>query len=118
MNKQELEKQIEAVQAKIEDKQTEIDGFEISEYVDENQYDTMLDEVYGDVEIAGLSYSTSRALEQLDPIAYRTGYNDWLDSLDLEDVQEYRELQDELEELKGELLLAEEESEELEEEED
>ena len=42
----------------------------------------MLDECYGTISVAGMEYDTSRALYELDPIAYRVGFNDWLDSLD------------------------------------
>lgn len=45
----------------------------------ERMYDDMLDEVYPDCQIAGLTYSTSHALKELDPTAYRCGFNDWLD---------------------------------------
>lgn len=43
-------------------------------------YDHMLDECYGPVLIAGMSYETSRALNLLDPIAYKCGWLDWCDS--------------------------------------
>lgn len=43
-------------------------------------YSDVLDEAYGTVEIAGLVFETSRALRQLDPIAFRTGMLDWADS--------------------------------------
>lgn len=46
----------------------------------ESRYDDMLDEAYPDLTIAGLSYSTSNALKEIDPTAYRCGFNDWLDS--------------------------------------
>lgn len=46
----------------------------------EERYDEMLNECYGTVEIAGMEYETSRALYELDPIAYRCGFNDWIDS--------------------------------------
>lgn len=44
------------------------------------RYDEMLDEVYGDAEIAGYTYSTSTALKRLDHVAYEQGFADWLDS--------------------------------------
>jgi len=53
----------------------------ISEYELEQMYDEMLDEVYGVVEIAGMTYDTSRALKDCDPIAYRVGMSDYADSL-------------------------------------
>ena len=43
-------------------------------------YENMLDEVYGEVKIAGYEYLTSDALKELDPTAYRCGFSDWLDS--------------------------------------
>jgi hypothetical protein len=46
----------------------------------ESMFDDFLDETCGEVEIAGLTYSTSRALKEVDPIAYRCGFNDWLDA--------------------------------------
>ena len=43
-------------------------------------YDSMLDE-QGPVTIAGLDYDVSNALKSVDEIAYRTGKNDFIDSL-------------------------------------
>ena len=43
-------------------------------------YEDMLDECYGTVEIAGFTFDTARALRELDPIAYRCGFNDWCDA--------------------------------------
>lgn len=40
-------------------------------------YDDMLDEVYPD-QIFGIP--ASRILREVDPIAYRVGFSDWLDS--------------------------------------
>ena len=53
------------------------DDYELHE-----KYDEMLDEVYGDAKVAGMNMQTSRVLKEMDPIAYRTGFNDWTDSLD------------------------------------
>jgi hypothetical protein len=47
-------------------------------------FDEMLDDCYGDVEIAGIKFSTSRALFKIDPIAYRCGMLDYADSQGLE----------------------------------
>lgn len=43
------------------------------------RYDEMLDECYPDLMIAGLAYCTSDALKHIDAIAYRVGFNDWVD---------------------------------------
>ena len=44
-------------------------------------YDESLDETWGDIEIAGLQYSCSSVLHKVDGVAYRCGFNDWLDSM-------------------------------------
>ncbi len=55
-------------------------GNKMSEYEALEAYDDFLDEVYGDVRIGGLEYSHSNALKNVDPIAYRCGFNDWTDA--------------------------------------
>ena len=45
-------------------------------------YDEMLDDTYGCVSVAGLEYETSRVLKDIDPIAYREGLFDYVDSLE------------------------------------
>ncbi len=44
-------------------------------------YDEMLNDCYPMVEIGSLTFTPSRVLKELDPIAYRCGLNDYLDSL-------------------------------------
>lgn len=46
----------------------------------EQLYCEFLDEIYGTVKIAGLEYETSSALKEIDPTAFRCGFNDWLDA--------------------------------------
>lgn len=60
---------------KIEDIQDECTAIDTEEL-----YRDCLDEAYGDCKIAGLSYTTSKALEEIDPAAFRCGHRDWLDS--------------------------------------
>jgi hypothetical protein len=56
------------------------------EFIDESTaldlYDEMLDELYSPINIAGIEFDPSRVLKELDPTAYRCGFNDWLDSCD------------------------------------
>lgn len=54
----------------------------LQDYELEDLYKDFLDGCYPPVQVAGYEYETSRALYELDPIAYRTGFNDWLDGLD------------------------------------
>lgn len=44
------------------------------------QYEDMLDESYGLVNVAGYWYATSDLLRSADPIAYRAGLLDYADS--------------------------------------
>ena len=53
----------------------------ITETIDDNVYDDMLDECYGEVNIGGFKYATSIALKETDPTAYRCGKNDYYDNL-------------------------------------
>lgn len=44
-------------------------------------YDDMLTEVYGPVVIAGMEFDAAYALNELDPIAYKCGWIDYMDAL-------------------------------------
>lgn len=55
----------------------------IPEHEAKEQYNEFLDEAYGEVDVAGYSYMTSQLLEEVDPIAWREGFLDWLDSENL-----------------------------------
>ncbi|HTF53580.1 MAG TPA: hypothetical protein VK735_39560 [Pseudonocardia sp.] len=44
------------------------------------RYDDMIDEIDGPVTIGELTYQPSRVLREIDPTAYRCGFNDWADS--------------------------------------
>lgn len=47
-------------------------------------YREMLDECNAEVRIGYLTFSPSRVLEILDPIAFKVGFSEWLDSVGLE----------------------------------
>jgi hypothetical protein len=55
----------------------------VPEYEAIEQYEAMLDECYGRVEVVGMHYDTSTLLKEVDPIAYRCWFNDWCDSEDI-----------------------------------
>lgn len=96
MRKQELIEQ-------IDDLKKEMENFEIDPYDYEEAFKDMIDDIDGPVVIAGLKFTASRILEELDPVAYRCSLTDWVDSLDKEDDKDYQELQEKLEELESEL---------------
>jgi hypothetical protein len=50
------------------------------------RYDEMLDECYGLVKIGSLTFSPSRIVSELDPIAYDIGLSEYYDSLAEDDV--------------------------------
>ena len=96
-----LERDIEDKQGEICTAQSNIETFEYS--CSDDDYDEMLDDVYGDVEICGMNYSSSRALKLLDPVAYRCGKGDFESNYDLDNCEEYNDLKDELESLEYQL---------------
>lgn len=55
--------------------------YEHCEEIANENYDEWLDEIYGDVEIAGFTYCTSEALREVDPIAYKVGISDYVSSM-------------------------------------
>lgn len=59
---------------------------EISETEAYARYEDMLDEVHGDVELGDLVYSPSAVLKAVDPIAYRCGFTDFVDSLEEDEI--------------------------------
>jgi hypothetical protein len=51
----------------------------------ELQYEEFLDEVYPPLRVGNISFSVSRIIKELDPIAYREGYWDYLESIGKEE---------------------------------
>ena len=49
--------------------------------LDEDEVIEQLDEIYGEVDICGMKYSSGRALKELDPIAFREAQLDLEDNL-------------------------------------
>ena len=95
-----LESKIDSIKADIENKQSEIDNFEYE--VSESDFDSYLDDE-GSVAVCGIEFYPSDILKSCDPIAYRCAKSDYESNYDLDDVAEYADLKDELEELESEL---------------
>lgn len=57
---------------------------------DEEGYDDWLDEIYGEVTMGSHSWSPSKVLQEMDPIAYRCGIDDYTNGY-------YRDIKYELE---------------------
>ena len=97
------EKRNELIKA-IKYKQKAIHCFDVTDYYDEDMFLDEMREEYGTVDIMGCEFNAIDALYKLDNIAFREMYNDYTDSLDKNDFEEYQELEEELEELENELL--------------
>jgi hypothetical protein len=61
-----------------EEQEEEELGEALSDYDLDKMYQDYLDETFGDVVIAGISYSCSYAFKEIDPIAYNCGFADWI----------------------------------------
>ena len=59
----------------------------ISEYEAEERYIQMLDDCHDEVDVCGYKYAPSDALKSLDPIAYRCGFNDYVSSLEEDNIK-------------------------------
>lgn len=53
---------------------------EIPDYKLEEMFLEALNEIHGPVTICGYEYEAGRALKDVDPVAFRCGLSDWLDS--------------------------------------
>ena len=116
-----LQSQIESIESKLSDLRFHVSDLESQQgkiELDpddyEDQFDDMLDESIPEIEIGSLTYSPSHVLKNVDPTAYRCGLNDFVDSLDVEDSDEYKELQEEIDQLKSDIEDLESEIEDLE----
>jgi hypothetical protein len=50
---------------------------EVEYEMTEQEYEDMLDDTFGEVEICGYTFSSGRALKELDPTAFRCGKSDY-----------------------------------------
>jgi len=112
----ELNASLIELQSERESIQKEIDSFDVSEYISYEEYDEFLDDIYGTVDVAGLVFNPSTILKELDKTAYRCGFLDYCSSYDVDNVPEYRNLTERLDELESEISDTEGEIEELQEE--
>ena len=108
------EQEIRKMQAQIADKEKQQEQIELDPDDFADQFDDSLDESIPEIEIGSLTYSPSHVLKNVDPTAYRCSLNDFVDSLDVEDSDEYKALQEEIDQLKSDIEDLESEIEDLE----
>lgn len=94
----ETESSILVLSNTMEDKQKEVDNFEIDQDDFIDQYEEMLDECEGEF----MGMNASYILRECDPTSYRCGLNDYCDNINLDDIEEYKTLLEELEDLEEE----------------
>lgn len=90
------------IENRVAEIKKDLECFEIDQSKHEESYKELIDE-QGPVIVAGMKFTASRILEELDPTAYRCGLCDYVDSLDVTDDDEYRGLESELAGLESEL---------------
>lgn len=56
-------------------------GEELDDYDLHERYDQWLDEIYPEVELGHSVFQPSEILKELEPITYRVGFSDFLDSM-------------------------------------
>ena len=95
------EHEIRKIQSQIADKEKQQEQIELDPDDYGDQFDESLDESIPEIEIGCLTYSPSHVLKKVDPIAYRCGLNDFANSLDVEDSDKYKALQEEIDQLKS-----------------
>lgn len=60
----------------------------LSDHKLEELYNDLLDQVYPTIKFGSLEYDASRVLKEIDPIAWREGFNNWLDREECGDCNE------------------------------
>jgi len=86
--------------------QNDLDGLELDPEDYTEQYEEMLNEVYGEF----MGFEAARILKELDPIAYRCSLLDYVDNFHhIEETAEYINLEEEIEAIESEIEAIEEE---------
>ena len=109
-NENTLQSQIDSIESKLSDLRLQVSDLELQQgkiELDpdnyEDQFDESLDNSIPEIEIGCLTYSPSHVLKNVDPTAYRCGLNDFVDSLDVEETDEYKALQSEIDDIQDEI---------------
>lgn len=113
-NINQLKSELLAAQYVLSEKRSQLAFFELDESDYEEGYKELIDECTEVVVIMGISFTPSRILEELDPVAYSCGLSDYVDSIDKSSNSEYQELESAIEDLEEEIESLESQIEELE----
>ena len=88
---------------RINELESEVNNFDMSAHISEDNYADLIDESEDMVTVCGLEFYPSRIIRELDSVAFTCGYHDYIGSIDLQFFQPYIDLLNELECLKEEL---------------
>jgi peptidoglycan hydrolase CwlO-like protein len=117
MTKKEIQNEIKEIQKEIKelsDKMLELalkrdsiqesmDSFELDPDDYEDEYIKLLNDEYPDVDICGYSWNPVYILRERDPTAFRCGLLDYVDTLDVTESEEYKEMEDDVDDLNYEI---------------
>ncbi len=92
-----------SIKEQISDLETRIAKFDVSQHFTKSDFETHLNETLEPAIIYGMEFSQGTALLNLDPVAFNVAYNDFLDYIDPDTINEYKEMLSELEDLEYEL---------------
>ncbi|MGL5528951.1 MAG: hypothetical protein ACRDCI_11365 [Plesiomonas shigelloides] len=90
---------LSSLKADYQIKDRELAAFEIDESDYEDQYRQSLDESYD----LPFGWSMANVMEQQDNCMYRQGFNDYLDTINKEDDENYKDLAGELEDISDDI---------------
>ena len=109
------EQEIRKMRSMISDKEKQQNQIELDPDDYEDQFDNSLDNSIPEIEIGCLTYSPSHVLKNVDPVAYRCSLNNFVDSVfDASETDEYKALQEEIDQLQSDIEDLENEIEDLE----
>jgi len=52
----------------------------IEKFYTDDEFETILNDLHGTIEVCGMTFDSGRALKELDPTAFNCGNNDYFDS--------------------------------------
>lgn len=97
----ELKSSLSILKSSLESVEKNVDNFEYQ--CSDDEFDSFLGEVYGDVNICGFEYPQSRILKEFDNVAYSCMKLDYESNKDLDSCDEYTEMVADKERIEGEI---------------
>jgi len=101
--KYEIEHDIKVTGYHIKDLQDTLKYFSVDDIKEaDDMFRDMINET-NTVQVAGIIFDAADVLETFDPVAYNTYRNDYLDGVDLTELEEFKETEQELKECEEDL---------------